>query len=103
MTTIKVLGKYLWLWLWPAGLSCDYSFNRIPLATAGDWQALLGLAAVAGLCVAAVVAYRRNRAVFFFIAASALTICITSCRAWAIIMRSKGSLWIAGRLSIATT
>jgi len=77
MTVIKVMGKYLWLLLWPASLSCDYSYNQVPLATGlGDWQALLALAALLGLCAVAVVCCRRegraSRAVFFFIAASAL-------------------------------
>ena len=36
LTAIKVIGKFLWLFVWPAGLSADYSYNAIPLF---DWTA----------------------------------------------------------------
>ena len=32
LTAIKVLGEYVWLLLWPVRLSCDYSYNQIPVA-----------------------------------------------------------------------
>jgi hypothetical protein len=73
LTAIKVIGKYIGIWLWPGRLSCDYSYNQIPLF---DWrfdngEAWLAVAAVTG-CAAAVVAaivwYRSKPAVFFFIA-----------------------------------
>jgi tetratricopeptide (TPR) repeat protein len=68
LTAIKVIGKYLWLLVWPSRLSCDYSYNQIPLFTWGDWQALLAVAACAALAAVAVVCYRRGKPVFFFIA-----------------------------------
>ena len=49
LTAIKVIGKYLWLLLWPSRLSCDYSYNQIPLATWWDWQTLAVVAACAAL------------------------------------------------------
>jgi hypothetical protein len=30
LTAIKVIGKYLWLFVWPARLSADYSYNAVP-------------------------------------------------------------------------
>ncbi len=55
LTALKVAGKYLWLFVWPAELAMDYSFDAIPRATsllepgvllAGlAWGALLGLGA----------------------------------------------------------
>jgi len=75
MTAIKVLGKYLWMLVWPADLSCDYAYNQIPLVTgAADWQALAALAAIAGLGVLAAICFRRKPAVFFLIASSAVMI-----------------------------
>jgi tetratricopeptide (TPR) repeat protein len=68
LTAIKVIGKYLWLLLWPSRLSCDYSYNQIPLFTWRDWQALLAVAACAALAAVAVVCYRHGKPVFFFIA-----------------------------------
>jgi tetratricopeptide (TPR) repeat protein len=73
LTAVKVLGKYLWLLIWPARLSCDYSYNQIPLVSASmrtweDWQAVVALAVYAVAAVLAVLAFRRSRPVFFFIA-----------------------------------
>lgn len=73
LTAIKIIGNYLWLLLWPASLSCDYSYNQVPLVTWRfhtweDWKAIIGLAVcliaagVTGLC------YRRHKPVFYFIA-----------------------------------
>jgi hypothetical protein len=68
LTAIKVIGKYLWLLLWPSRLSCDYSYNQIPLFTWRDWQALIAVAACAALAAVAIVCYRWSKPVFFFIA-----------------------------------
>jgi len=53
-TAIEVAGMYLWLMVWPAALSANYSFDSIPLAhspldpavaaSAVVWLCLLGLA-----------------------------------------------------------
>jgi protein O-mannosyl-transferase len=64
ITAIKVLTRYLWLTIWPAKLSCDYSYNQIPLARGGsaDWLACGAiLAAASGVAFV----YRKNRACFF--------------------------------------
>ena len=73
LTAFKALGKSLWLLLWPAHLSPDYSYNQIPLSTWNlhgleDWKALSSLAAYAAAAAFAVLCYRRRKAVFFFIA-----------------------------------
>jgi tetratricopeptide (TPR) repeat protein len=78
LTAIKVIGKYLWLLLWPSRLSCDYSYNQIPLFTWGDWKALVAVAACAALAAVAVVCYRRSKPVFFFIAFFFATLAPTS-------------------------
>jgi protein O-mannosyl-transferase len=31
LTAVKVIGKFLWLFAWPARLSADYSYNAVPL------------------------------------------------------------------------
>jgi tetratricopeptide (TPR) repeat protein len=75
MTAIKVLGKYLWILIWPAALSVDYGYNQIPLVSGfGDGEALAALAAMAVIVAVAVIAFRRKPAVFFLIAASAIAI-----------------------------
>lgn len=72
LTAIQVMGRYLGLILWPARLSCDYSFNQIPLFQGtfnhwGDWVTLIGLAACLVLGAAAVIAYRRRIPVVLFL------------------------------------
>lgn len=73
LTAVKVLGKYLWLLVWPARLSCDYSYNQIPLFSWSfsrweDWQAIISLALYTAAAVLAILSYRRARPAFFFIA-----------------------------------
>ena len=83
LTAIKVLGKYLWLLIWPQTLSCDYSFNEIPIVshTFTSWEdlkALVALGMLAGLVALAIYNYRRNKAIFFFILFFFLTILPTA-------------------------
>ena len=82
LTAIKVIGKYLWLFVWPARLSADYTYNAVELFGWRLWnwedaQALIAL----GICLAAAllavllaVRWRRTGRpllfflVFFFVA-----------------------------------
>ena len=53
LNVLKMAGHYLWLSLWPAALSIDYSYNALPLATTpldpgvlwagAAWGSLMGL------------------------------------------------------------
>jgi tetratricopeptide (TPR) repeat protein len=72
LTAVKVIGKLAWLFVWPARLSADYSFNAVPLfAWRLDWEDAAALVALA-LCLTgalAAVRWRRShRAASFFIA-----------------------------------
>ncbi len=72
LTAIKVIGRYFWLLLWPRVLSCDYSYNQIPIVdwhfrTFEDWQAILALIAVVAVLVVAIRNYQRNKPLFFFV------------------------------------
>lgn len=63
LTAVKVIGRFLWLFLWPARLSADYSYNAVPLGT--DFEVLLTL----GVCVAgALLCHRAGRPMTFFLA-----------------------------------
>lgn len=71
LTAIQVIGRYMLLILWPARLSCDYSYNQIPLFRGtfdnwGDWATVLGVLACLAAFRLIVILYRRNRAGFFF-------------------------------------
>ena len=72
VTAVKVIGKYLALLFWPAHLSCDYSYNQIPLFawrfdTWEEGKAILSLMLCVFAIGAAIACYRRARPVFFFI------------------------------------
>ncbi len=73
LTAIKVIGKYLWLFVWPARLSADYSYNAVPLFgwQPADWEdakALIALAVCLGAALLAVRWYRTRKPLFFFLA-----------------------------------
>jgi tetratricopeptide (TPR) repeat protein len=73
LTAIKVIGKYLWLFVWPARLSPDYSYNAVPLfgGHPADWEdakALIALAVCLGAALLAVRWYRTRKPLFFFLA-----------------------------------
>jgi len=64
LTAAGVIGRYLWLFLWPARLSCDYSYNQIPVFRGalawGDMAALASLAVCLAAAFAAIHAWRRG-------------------------------------------
>jgi tetratricopeptide (TPR) repeat protein len=81
LTAVKVLGNLLWLFLWPARLSADYSYNAVPLfgwqpMNWEDAKALLTLGLCLGVALLPVFFAGRKRKmlvfflVFFFIALS---------------------------------
>lgn len=72
MTAIKVVGKYFWLLLWPRWLSCDYSYNQIPIVnwhfgSWEDWKAIVALVSVVIVLLVAIHNYHRNKPLFFFV------------------------------------
>jgi tetratricopeptide (TPR) repeat protein len=78
MTAVKVAGYYLALVIWPARLSCDYSYNAVTLfgwtlASGQDPHAWAALAVLIGLCAAALVAWRRDRAAWFLLGLAAVS------------------------------
>jgi tetratricopeptide (TPR) repeat protein len=64
LTAVGLIARYLGLLVWPARLSCDYSYAAIPLATGTpqDWLAWLVVATLAAWVAAA---FRRQPTVFF--------------------------------------
>ena len=65
LTALQAIARYLGLLVWPASLSCDYSYAQIAAANGspGDW---LGWAAVAAAAAGTLAMYRWNRTLFFF-------------------------------------
>ncbi len=75
VTALKVAGRYLWLFMWPAKLSADYSYTAIPIATS-PWEPGVLLAGLAwgGLLGLGAYAYQRGvRPLFFGIGCTVLT------------------------------
>jgi len=73
ITAIVVMAKYLWLLVWPAKLSTDYSYAQIPLAT-GTVYEWLACIAVIGIVAAVASQFTKNRLFFFFGAFALLTL-----------------------------
>ncbi|HEV3332548.1 MAG TPA: hypothetical protein VG096_16275 [Bryobacteraceae bacterium] len=66
LTAIAVIGKSLWLSVWPLRLSADYSYNAIPLARWRlDWDFAIAMLCLAGTA-AAIWCYRTGKPAFFF-------------------------------------
>jgi tetratricopeptide (TPR) repeat protein len=65
-TAMKVIGKFLGLFVWPASLSADYSYDAIPLVSWREAPALLTAAITLAGAVAAFLWRREQSALFFF-------------------------------------
>jgi hypothetical protein len=55
LTAVNVIGRFLWLFLWPARLSADYSYNAVPLSNWDDLRVLITI----GVCLAGAMLCRR--------------------------------------------
>jgi tetratricopeptide (TPR) repeat protein len=78
LTAIKVIGLDLWLLVCPLHLSCDRSYNQIPVAGWSDVFAWLALVVVAAILSMAVARRRRDRLVFFAAGWFGITVLPTS-------------------------
>jgi tetratricopeptide (TPR) repeat protein len=67
LTALTVVGKYLGLLIWPAQLSCDYSWSQIPLGV--GWAGWIWLIIAAG-----VIALLRHNRTGLFVAGAGLLI-----------------------------
>jgi protein O-mannosyl-transferase len=83
ITAVKVIGKFLWLFLWPAKLSADYSYNAVPLFhwQASSWEdakAVISLAFCLSALFLAVRLRRTAKPFLFFLGFFFLAILPTS-------------------------
>ena len=78
LTAIKVVAHYFRLLIWPARLSCDYSYNQIHFATWGDPGFWAGAGVIIGVSTALWFWFHRNRPAFFLAAFAALLFLPTS-------------------------
>ncbi len=74
LTTVKVAGSYLWLFVWPATLSADYSYNAIPAAESlFEIPVLWGVFAWGGLLIGTVWSFHRDPRLCFCMVFTILT------------------------------
>jgi Flp pilus assembly protein TadD len=74
LTAIKVAGHYVWLCIWPAPLSADYSYNAIPLSRSFfEPGVLLASALWGGLFLVAGLSFRGGRRASACVGLTALT------------------------------
>ena len=69
LTAVKVIGKFLWLFIWPASLSADYSYHAIPIFGSGLWEDAKSIVSLVICAGAILIAFRfrsKHRALFFF-------------------------------------
>lgn len=71
LTAIKIIGKYLWLLLWPQTLCGDYSFSQIPLVRLPfsqweDWMSLVALGVIVIMIGCAVRSRSESPSILFF-------------------------------------
>jgi tetratricopeptide (TPR) repeat protein len=78
LTAIKVIGMDLWLLVCPLRLTCDRSYNHIPLAGWRDPVAWLALAVVAAVLAFAVARHLQDRLIFFAAGFFGITLLPTS-------------------------
>ncbi|HUE29896.1 MAG TPA: tetratricopeptide repeat protein, partial [Verrucomicrobiae bacterium] len=79
LTALAVVARYARRLAWPLGLSADYSYRQVELATGlGDPVALAGLGVVAGAVALAAWGWRHERHVCLAIALAALPYSIVS-------------------------
>jgi len=82
LTAVRIIGKEFLLCLWPAALSCDYSYNQIPIfAWSFSWPDLAAVLSLIACAAAAIAAFRYRRrapAMAFFVAFWFVTIAPTA-------------------------
>jgi hypothetical protein len=72
LTAVAVIARYLWIFVWPANLSSDYSYSQIPVAT-GTFRDWIAWIVVAVVVVIIAFQFRKNRLAFFFAAFAFVT------------------------------
>lgn len=67
-TAFEVLGKYLWMLVYPHPLSIDYAFNQIPIVNWANWKPIISLFVYLGLAGIVLWRFRKKEMWVFGIA-----------------------------------
>jgi tetratricopeptide (TPR) repeat protein len=66
-TSIKIMGKYLWILIFPYPLACDYSYNQIPIAGILNLYTLLSFALYLLMAYIAFRLFKKKHLISFII------------------------------------
>lgn len=77
-TIIHILGKYLLLLFWPHPLSCDYSYNQIPIIGFGNIKAIIPLLIYIALTAYAFINIKKKNIIAYCILFYLFSISIVS-------------------------
>jgi len=77
-TNFVILGKYVWLLLFPVDLTWDYSFNQVPIVHFSNWKALLSLAIYVGMGIYVFLRFKEKDIYVFAILFYLITIFLSS-------------------------
>ena len=78
LTALKVIGLELWLMVFPVRLSCDRSYDQIPLSGWSDPAAWAAALIVGGLLAVAMLRRRQDPPMFWCAGFCAITLLLTS-------------------------
>jgi len=77
-TNFVILGKYLWLLLFPVNLTWDYSYSQVPVVTFSDWRAILPLFVYLGMGIYVILFFRKKDIFVFAILFYLITLFLSS-------------------------
>ncbi len=81
-TNFVILGKYLWLMIFPVDLTWDYSFNQVPIVKFKDWheywKALLSLVIYLGMGAYVILKFKKKDVYVFAILFYLITLFLSS-------------------------
>ncbi|MFT3908026.1 MAG: tetratricopeptide repeat protein [Ferruginibacter sp.] len=77
-TKLMILGKDLWMLVFPHPLSFDYSYNQIPYVNFTDWKCILSILINAALVFLAIKLFNKKHMISFAILFYYITLSITT-------------------------
>lgn len=77
-TNFVILGKYIWLLVFPVNLTWDYSYSQVPIVSFSDWKALVSLALYLGMGAYVLLRFKDRNVYVFAILFFLITIFLSS-------------------------
>jgi hypothetical protein len=77
-TNFVILGKYIWLLVFPVDLTWDYSYAQVPIVSFSNWKALLSIALYLGMGAYVLLRFKHKDVYVFAILFFLITIFLSS-------------------------